>query len=86
VDLFRAKSGPRGPGSYLRGDEELVAPPRDGLADQSLGPASPVHLGRVDPVDARVEPCLNGLDDLLIRLVRTPGFATGLPGAEADHR
>ena len=41
---------------HLGDEEDLLAPPRDRLADQLLDPAGAVHLGRIDVGHAQVEP------------------------------
>ena len=73
-------------GPDLRGDDEVVAPPGERGADQSLRDPLAVDLGGVDPRDAGIEARVEGPDDLLVGRVRAPGVAARLPRAEADHR
>ena len=69
-------------GIDLADQEDLVAPAGDRLADDLLGTAVGIHLGRVDQRQAEVEPAAQG---------RELGAAAGLvlahaPGALAEHR
>ena len=69
-------------GVDLADEIDLVAQAPHGLADDLLGLALAVHLGRVDQPDAELEPQLEGLQ-------LGPPFRLALahaPGTEAQHR
>ena len=73
---------------HLGGDEGLVPPAGDGLADGPLGAAEAVDLGGVDQVDAQVQGPLG--DAQRFAFGEGPAVAplerAELPGPEADHR
>ncbi len=66
----------------LADEEEIVAPPGDGLADDGLRHAFAVHLGRIDQPHAELDPQLHRR-----QLGRPLGRALAhAPGAEPQHR
>src|SRR6266545_4869551 len=73
-------------GGHLGEDQDLAPPACDGASHQLLGMALTVDLGRIDPIDPDVEDDLHGLDDDVVRGVRSPVRPARLPRAVADHR
>ncbi len=85
ADLLRTEARALGCRGELRRHEDLVPSPRHRPPDDPLGDPLAVDLGGVDPVHARVEPGAHRGDHGLLRLVRAPHVAAGLPRPEADH-
>ncbi len=67
---------------HLADDEQPVAMPGDGAADDLLGGAAAVHLGRVDQIHAEVDAELQG--GLLVG--GAAAVLAHMPGAEAEGR
>src|SRR5262249_22228195 len=73
---------------HLGGDERLVPPPNDGLADGALRTAQAIELGGVDEIDAKVKGSLGDAERLAVREgpAVAPLWRSKLPGSHADHR
>ena len=71
----------------LRRDHVLVAPPREGSADQLLVRERPVHVGRVEQGDAELGSAIDRRDRLcLVTLLGGPVEVGHAHAAEPDRR